>query len=186
MNYEFDPELTIKISALAISLFVFLKGIKEYKKAQKWKKLEFVSKEVKEFFNDPDVKRALLLLDWNSNAFDIDILKENREIDLDFNDKDILRALKTHTERFSFTDKEILMKRVFDTLFDRLTLFENYIETGLVAAIDLQPYLTYWIRILADPNNNRKSNEIRTQLWKYVDAHGYVKVRNLCYRKEFK
>ncbi len=186
MIYSFDPDLAIKISTLIISLFVFFKGIKEYRKAQKWKKLEFVSKEIKEFFNDSNVKRALFLLDWNSKIFDIDILKESREIDLNFNDEDIIRALKTHNERLSFSDKEIAIKRVFDSLFDRLTMFENYIETGLVTAKDLQPYLTYWIRILTDSNNVRKSEEIRTQLWKYIDEYGYIKVRNLCHRKEFK
>ena len=185
MNYAFDPELTLKITALLLSFFVFIKGIKEYSKTQKWKKLEFVSKEIKEFFNEPDVKRAMLLLDWNSNSFDIYLSKEKREIAVDFNDKDILGSLMTHEERFAFTEKEVIIKRVFDAFFERLTMFENYIETGLIEAKDLAPYLSYWIKILADPSNHRKSAEIKTQLWKYVDYYGYEKVRKLCYRKEF-
>lgn len=185
MNYVFDPEITVEITALLLSFFVFIKGIKEYRKAQKWKKLEFVSKEIKEFFNEPEIKRAMLLLDWNSNSFDVYIAKEKQEMALNFTDKDILGALMTHEERFAFTEKEVILKRIFDAFFEHLTMFENYIETGLIETKDLAPYLSYWIKILADSNNNRKSVEIKTQLWKYVDYYGYEKVRKLCYRKEF-
>jgi hypothetical protein len=42
-----------------------MKAIWEYIKDVKWKKSEFLSKEVKEFQNDENIKMVFQLLDWN-------------------------------------------------------------------------------------------------------------------------
>ena len=185
MKYILTPELTLQTIGILISILILLKGINEFKKAQKWKKLEFLSKEIKEFFTDPDVKRALLMLDWNDNKVELKMGEIGSEVELYFNDQDILAALQTHKQQQNFLDKHIIIKKVFDALFDGLSMFENYIETGLVSAKDLEPYLNYWITILADNNNRRKSTKLREQMWKYIDEYGYSKVRRLCEREEF-
>ena len=58
-------EKTIKLMTLIIGGLGFLKALVEYTKAQRWKKAEFLAREVKEFFADAYVQRALLMLDWN-------------------------------------------------------------------------------------------------------------------------
>lgn len=186
MGCALDLDLTIKAVAVLVSSFVLIKGICEYKKAQQWKKLEFVSKEMKDFFNDFNTKRALILLDWNSNT--LQTLKnevENKE-EFYFDDDIILKALKTHKEINAFTDEEVVIKKLFDDLFDKISTFESYIQTGLINTEDVLPYLNYYINILANPKNERKSKEVRDKIWAYVAEYEYVNVRNFCHRKEFR
>jgi hypothetical protein len=179
-------ELVLKIGAFIISLSLLIKGIYEYTKAQKWKKAEFVSKEIKEFNNDFDIKRAMILLDWNSSELALKTNEIEGENKFYFNDDLIISALQTHKESHIFSVKEVIIKGVFDSLFDRLTMFDNYIETGLIRTKDIKPYLIYWIRILADSKNDRKSKEVRNQIWHYIDEYGYDRIRSFCYKFGFK
>lgn len=180
-----NPEILIQLLAVLISAFIVLKGIREYKEAQRWKKLEFVSKEIKEFFNDAEIKRALQMLDWNACSVPLNPGEIGDETKFSCSDEKILDALRTHDQKSRFTPEEVVIKKIFDNFLDKLTMFENYIETGLINAKDIQPYLEYWIKILADPKNDRKDKKVRDQIWKYIDQYGYKKVRSLCHRKEF-
>lgn len=177
-----DWELCFKIAALVISLAVFIKGIYEYTKAQRWKKAEFVSKEIKEFFNDFEIKRALVLLDWNSNDLELKPSEMAGRSKIHFTDNLIESALHTHKQVPTFTDEEVIIKAIFDTFFERLTMFYNYIETKLIEAKDIKPYLIYWINILADDNNDRKPQNVRKQIWIYIEEYGYSRIRSFCDR----
>ena len=53
-------------------ILTFAKATYEYIKGQKWKKSEFLSKEIKDFFDDEDIKLVCSLLDWNSRKVKID------------------------------------------------------------------------------------------------------------------
>jgi len=183
-----DLEFGLKTATVIISLVVFIKGVYEYAKAQKWKKAEFVSKEIKEFFSDFDIKRALVLLDWNCTDLELKTNEIKGRTSLYFDDDLIFSALQTHKEKMSFTDEEVVIKAIFDSLFDRLTMFDNYIETGLIKAKDIKPYLIYYIKILADTQNDRKSSELRNQIWEYIDeyGYGYDKIRAFCNKLGYK
>ena len=181
-----DLELGLKIGAFVIALSLLIKGICEYTKAQKWKKAEFVSKEIKEFYNDFEIKRAMILLDWNSNELDLRVNEIEGENKFYFTDDLIISALQTHKDSPAFSDEEVVIKYVFDCLFDRLTMFDNYIETGLISIKDIKPYLIYWIKILADNQNDRKPKDVRSQIWKYIDEYGYDKIRAFCNKFGFK
>lgn len=178
-------ELTLKIGAFAISCALFIKGIWEYSKAQKWKKAEFVSKEIKEFHNDFDIKRALILLDWNANEIALKPNELHNSAKMHFTDKLIVSALRTHNETPTFSDEEVIIKSIFDAFLDRICMFENYVETGLIKIKDIKPYLIYWIEILADMENKRKSAEVRAQMWKYIDEYGFFKVRSFCEKMDY-
>src|SRR5712691_11440775 len=40
-------------------------GYLQYQKADRWKRAEFLAKEMKDFFGDPDVQNVLLMIDWS-------------------------------------------------------------------------------------------------------------------------
>ena len=48
---------------LAGAIVAFLIGRAEYRKAQEWKRAEFVAAEAKQFFIDEEIATALLLID---------------------------------------------------------------------------------------------------------------------------
>lgn len=166
-------ELATKIGAVLISLLVFIKGIHEYTKAQRWKKGEFVAKEIKEFQNDFDIKRAMILLDWNCKELDLRPNEIEGKTKFIFTDDLLKSALQTHRNITTFSLEEVVIKGILDSFFDRLTLFNNYIETELISVNDIKPYLIYWIKILADPENGRKPKEIRILIWKYLKEYEY-------------
>jgi len=181
-----DLELGIKIGAFIISLFFFIKGICEYAKAQKWKRVEFVSKEIKDFQNDFDIKRAMILLDYDSNELELNTNEIEGKNKICFKENNlIMSALQSDKNIPVFSDEEKVIRRIFDRLFDRLTMFDNYIETGLIKVKDIKPYLTYWIEILADIQNSRKPSGVRDQIWKYIDEYRFYKIRTLCNRFGF-
>jgi len=175
-----ELELGIKIGGFVITVLLFIKGVFEYTKAQKWKKAEFVSKEIKEFNADFNMKRAMVLLDWNENEIELKNNELGSKNQLSFTDELIISSLQTHKQKNEFEDEEVVIKSIFDAFFDRLILFDNYIETGLIQVKDIKPYLNYWVAILADPQNGRKSKEVRTQIWKYIDEYEYNQLRLFC------
>lgn len=175
-----NVEMILQILAIGISMIVLIKGIFEYTKAQKWKKAEFVSKEVKEFFADFDVKRAMILLDWNANELPLKDGELDGKTKFFFTDNLILTALHTHKEMSSFTNEEAIIKGIFDIFFDKLATFDNYIKTGLINSNDIKPYLNYWIEILADPKNSRKGKNVKDKIWTYIGEYGYSNVASLC------
>ena len=61
----------ITLAAMSGGLIAFLAGLTQYRRAQRWKRAEFVAGEMKEFKADPWVRNALLLLDWNERAIDL-------------------------------------------------------------------------------------------------------------------
>lgn len=177
-----DLETVLKVLALVISLSVLIKGLYEYTMAQKWKKAEFVSKEIKEFNADFDVKRAMMMLDWNANELP---LKENEienKTKFRFTDEMIYSALTTHKTTSGFTFEEAVIKGVFDVFFDRLTMIDIFIETKLIEVKDIKPYLIYWIEIIANSSNARKEKKVRDQIWTYINEYGYTNVKSLCER----
>lgn len=168
-------ELILKIGLFAISIFTLLKGIYEYSKAQKWKKAEFVAKEIKDFNADFDIMRALTLLDWKFSEIP---LREN-EIEnkkmLHFEEELLINALKIPPSGLilEFTNEEALIRKIFDVLFDRLLMYEHYIKTGLIKIDDIKLYLEYWISILANSENSMKSLTFKIQLYDYLKQYGY-------------
>lgn len=176
---EYNLEIGIKIGGFLLSLLVLIKGIFEYSKAQKWKKAELIFKEVKEFFNDFDIKRALIILDWKESEIELKANEIPGKIKLLFDEKLILSSLRTHKESNGYS-KEEAIKGILDNFFDRLTMFDIYIEVGLFKAKDLKPYLYYWIKIFADFEDDRKPKEIKSQIWKYIDQYNFTRLRGFC------
>lgn len=177
---SFNLQTASMLLAMTISVIALIKGVYEYAKAQKWKKAEFVAKEIKEFLNDFDVKRAFLLLDWN--AYECELLPKEIEgqTKLKFNDELVFNALRTHIETDRFTKEEVVVKLIFDRFFDKLSVFNQYIESGLIKPEDIRPYLVYWIQLIADKNNKRKSAEVREQIWQFIVTYGFQDVIDLC------
>jgi hypothetical protein len=161
-----------------IALAVFIKGLIEYVKAQKWKKAEFVANQIKEFNTDANVRLAKLMLDW-----------ENREVKL-FPEKEpiiiteelLLNALTPESyklrgeQHVGFSEEEAKIRDIFDEFFDKLGIFNQYIEVNLIRFRDIKPYFTYWIQVLNGQVDNCHSKELILQISKYLKRYGYEDV----------
>src|SRR4051812_8365932 len=61
----------ISLGTAGAALIAFIVGLIQYRHAQRWKRAEFVAKEIKEFKNDPAIRNALLMLDWNERYIEL-------------------------------------------------------------------------------------------------------------------
>ncbi len=159
-----------------ITILTFIKVVWEYIRSQKWKKSELLSKEVKEFFNDPKIKIVCQLLDWNSRKIDIG---DKRIL---ITDEFLIEALKTHNHKSSFKYEEAYIRDLFDNFFDKMSFFNIYINNSLVDESEVINYLSYYLNILAKPG--RKSSELVTTINRYIEYYEFKNVSELISRNK--
>lgn len=160
-----------------LAILTFVKAIIEYVRVQKWKKSEFLTKEIKEFFGNEDVSMICKLLDWNARKVIID------GNELKINDSFLESALLTHRKKAKFTPEEAIIRDKFDYFFDRLSYFNIYIENGLVDETETMKYLSYYLEILAIPG--RKDSKLVEIFQEYISYYEYVNVETLINRYKF-
>lgn len=149
----------------------FMKTAYEFIKGLKWKKSEYLSKEIKEFFSDSNVKIACLLLDYNIRKIEI-----NGKIQI-ITDDTLISALKTHRVKQSFTTDEADIRDIFDIFFDKLSYFNIHIKNELVEKRQVLTYLSYYLDILSNPE--RKPQELVEIFSDYINYYEYHNVREL-------
>ena len=176
LNQGFDLELWIKILTDFVALLTLVKAIYEYVKAQKWKKAEFLAKEVKEFYANVDVQNALLMLDWNEIEIEIPIGEQDSFV---FNDKMFKSALIPHQIKEDFTSEETKIRLTFDEFLFKFGMFQNYVDSGLIKSEDLRPYFNYFIDLMGDLSQNRKHADCLKQLWIYIVFYNFIPVIKL-------
>ncbi|NEQ50159.1 MAG: hypothetical protein F6K11_08520 [Leptolyngbya sp. SIO3F4] len=180
-----DLDWALRIGAFLISLTVFVKGILEYSKAQRWKKAVFVADEVKDFYENIDVQRALTLLEWHENTIHLKPHELDGQTKLQVSDDLLISSLRVNVPHSAFTPEELLVRSLFKVLFNRFTMFDNHLRIGLFRVKDMQPFMMHWVRIIADANDSQKPDEVKRQLWTFIDTYRYRSVRDLCGRFGF-
>jgi hypothetical protein len=143
-------ELFIEGCVGLTTIIVFIVGIIRYQKEQTWKRKEFVSREIKEFFEDQRVYNCLLMLDWDLRY--IQLYPDNPDYDSRFKligRKSVTIALIPHgSSKQKYTRDQAVIRDNFDYFFDRFSRFEHFIQAKLVKPNDIYPYLKYWIKTI--------------------------------------
>lgn len=158
---------TLKALALIGAAIAFVVGLLQYRKAQRWKRAEWVAKEMKEFFAAPQVEAAFKMIDWGMRSVQLFPRKEGEERFDVVSSAEIMAALQPHEGRDRFSAKEAAIRDSFDQLFDGLERFESYICTGLITASDVEPYLDYWGIHLRPDSPQEKLRRIREYMTHY-------------------
>jgi hypothetical protein len=170
----------IALLGVVAGLIAFVNGLLQYARAQRWKRVEFVAKEVKEFESNPDSKMAMQMLDWNVRSYELFPEKEPEKRKVKVDDDILSSALVPHVDKpFGFSEAERRIREIFDQFLDALDRFEHFIQSRLVTRKEFRPYLIYWIEMMGDMNNPRKPKKFRRSLWKYIDFYGFSGVQRL-------
>lgn len=194
MNHSlFRPDVAIDLTIKAIGVIVAIIGaivaIREYKKKQAWTKSEFLAKEIKYFFDDFDVKRALWMLDWH--AFTIPLAQEEMgyRTSFEFDNNLLLTSLSDHNVRFKgkqfpdedeeYTPEETQIRVIFDSFFQKLGGFQTHIDNGLFTYGDLEHYVAYYVKIIHGKDNRWKTQNIQNQIMDYIIVYKYIQVKRL-------
>lgn len=183
-QYCLDLSITLSESLTILGAVVaFIVALRQYMKAQRWKRTEFVLSYYNEVLNNFNVRRGMRMLDWN--RFDIPVVEGEIEGKTKFLfDDNLLRsALVNHHDlnpMIDFSDEEVVVRLVMDDFFEKFGSFYPFIKTGLVKKEDISGDIMYWISIIGNTRNDRKDEITRNQIWRYLHAYGYDNVINLC------
>lgn len=167
----------ITIVGAGVAFFV---GLFQYRKAQRWKKSEWVAQEMQSFFGDHTVNCALKMLDWGNRSIELYPHRESEKDRFVFVDDHFLAdALSWHKKHGPFTDVQIILRDVFDHFLDRLERINSFVETKLISIDDLRPYLVYFAEnIMFAAENDPEVNRL-VKLRKYIEYYRFNGVDSL-------
>lgn len=154
-----------------VVILTFIKAVYEYVMAMRWKKAEYLSKEVKDFFSDPNIKIVCTLLDYNIRKIEVDGNK------ITVTDELLKSALQTNDKKQSFTSEEARLRDMFDSFFDKLSNFNVLIRNGLVEKKQVRNYLSYYLGIISIPG--RKPKDLVEIFHQYIDYYDFNDVKDL-------
>jgi hypothetical protein len=172
---EWKPDDLLKALILLGAALAFIIGLAQYRRAQQWKRVEWVAQEMKSFFGDPVVQAAWLMIDWGSRRIP---LYPDRQAESEryvrLTNEIVANALQLHEDRpDGFSDLEADIRATFDRALDGLERFHSYVATGLVELNDLRPYLKYWAVNLCRPRSPRPKEHRLVRLTAYMRRYGY-------------
>ena len=82
---------------------------------------------------------------------------------------------------------ELTLRDWFDEFLSAFEACENAIQSGLVTAEDLEPYIIYWVRVISDRTYRREGGSaFYDQLFHYIYWAGYDGVQSLFERYGYK
>ena len=157
-------QLIVSVFGLVGAVAAFSLAVIQYRRAEKWKRIEFIANEIKDFEADPMIKNALTMIDWGTRRVNLyntptpkadDFVRITREIQW----KALLphTLKKEHVEyqtfdssndgapsqdygRKTFTVEEAQIRDTYDALLTRLDRFANFIQAGLISSDELGFY----------------------------------------------
>lgn len=154
------------ILTICFSVIGAAKWIYEYTKKLKWERTKFLSEKMDEFLSDSEIKKVLVMLDWNSANIELD----GKYIRYD--DNLLMSALTTHNVKSSFSVEEKYIRTLFDNFLDKLMRFQIWIDTGLIDEKDTIRFLGYYLDIMSGKRKS-KSKEFVSHLKNYMNFYGY-------------
>lgn len=167
----FDYVTLISIS-IGFSGFVF--GTYQFFLSKRWKRLEYLDSLMKRFREDPLLKAASMLLDWESRPIAIGSIVVNYDI------KMLPHALADHRTFKSpsdegFNDDEVAIRDAFDSLFDFIGSIEYAVQLKMVAYKDIfcSPMAYFLFKII------EKEKMTDGAVLKYVKAYGFESASRL-------
>jgi len=169
------PDDLLKALALVGAALAFMTGLAQYRRAQQWKRAEWVAQEMKSLFGDPIVEAVFLMIDWGSRRIALYPAQEQEsDRSVLLTNEIVSNALMLHDDRpDGFTALEVDIRGAFDRALDGLERFHSYADAGLVELRDLRPYLKYWAVNLCSPQLARRSEHRLTRLKAYMSRYGY-------------
>jgi hypothetical protein len=170
-----------KIVGAGIAFWI---GLQQYRRSQLWKRLEFVSAQMKIFFDDSAVRATMQMLDWRKK--DIQLFKargEDNEVWVTVYYELVAIALGTDPAKH-YDDEQSAIRDLVERFLEYLARFEGFLRTKVVEPQDLDPYLDYWVKLLSgrDDHSPEVTRLVLPSLWKFIDYYGYQDVRRFVNR----
>lgn len=180
MNTD-EWDLLLKALALLGAATAFFVGLWQYVRAQRWRRAEWVAREVSAFIQDPAVRSALHMIDWGDRSVRLFTAESREDGELvRVTDDMVAKALQHHGQRpDGFSVHEAAIRDAFDRFLDGLERLEAFLQAGLISGSDVRPHVAYWIHHIRSAQSGDGTVERLVQLRAYIEAYGYVGVQSL-------
>jgi hypothetical protein len=181
-------KLGLSIVGYAGAAAAFVVGYRQYRRADYWKRSEFLAKEMKDFFADPEVGAALTMIEWGVRRVKLNMSSSDPYVRVDR--KLQCAALRPHTMlnasgdsdqvgsgaavlagNNAFTPAEAAIGDAYDHFLDGLNRFGTYLAGDLLTVTDLGPYLNYWVESIADTQCNAEDSLWSLSLLAYINFY---------------
>lgn len=182
-------------------------GFYQYRKAEQWKRAEFLAMEMKDFFANAEVKNSLIMIDYSPRRVN---LFHEKEADVESypivsRTMQVL-ALLPHTilkscgssdaesdpvgspkcapqlsswrKKTKYSPSEVRIRDSYDQFLDGLERFGN-MTPRLVSLTELNPYLAYWVNDIAVFTKNKDDAMWTCALMVYIEFYDFANVREL-------
>jgi hypothetical protein len=188
-------KFVVSIIGLLGAAIAFVVGLNQYRRAQEWKRAEFLANEIKELLADRKATNALTMIDWGARRIRLDPEGQPTVVTYAMQSK----ALLPHTfvelsagapiessessideaTLGKFSPDEALIRDCYDALLDRLDRLGSYLETGLLLPSEMRPYLRYYIDDLAAQAGNPTQALWNVTLFTYVHVYHFSGIPTL-------
>jgi len=163
-----------------VAVIIFFSGVRQYKKAESWKKTEFLAKLYSEFSNDLPSLHAGWMIEGDSR--DIFFEEGDAQVAHPVDLEKICNALRRYEPGTEFSPLDLHIRDSFDSFFVYIEQFDRAIQNGLVDKDEVFPYFTYWITRLNSPDEDKDGERLRIQILDYIDQIGYEHVQRFLKR----
>ena len=199
-------------------------GVSQYARQQQWQRIDFLRQAVKAFEQDPEIRNALKILDFEEYrdytvpVHSIQPVQGSHSVGaqppitlepITFRVKDDLLccALANHDQRARIKHRleyhqdhdnldpsdlrqyqiETALRDWFNKMLNGLEHFGYLLESGSFSEAELWPWLSYWIKLIADPAYRRPgASKFYDALYSYIHDSGFLGVQRLFERYDYK
>lgn len=169
-----DAKLILQFLGLLGAAIGGIFALLQYRQNQRWKETEFIAKEATDFFENELVSKALKILDWEIRDIEFAPGKIEQV------DRPVLHAAlrceaddSAVNDATGFDDKEVYVRDLFDTLFDRLGRFEQYINSGVVTFEQVERYFRYWGDLMTGKRPELLDLDTVERIWKFLRCYSF-------------
>ncbi len=173
--------LGLTAAGLAFGLYQYRTNSDEGRKARKRERAIMAVKQMKDFYDDPNVRFAMQLLDHGRAV--LDGVGEIAAFELS-------GALARHwvnspeelkddaTKKGPFTVKDRAIRTAFDGFLVQLETIEHLIVNGVIGSRDFGELFSYWLMLLgeiarSDDRVAHLSDDARRALWTYIRVYQF-------------
>jgi hypothetical protein len=164
------------------ALVVFVVGLWQYAKAQKWKRREFIATQIKEFEADKDIQFVMTILDWTDRTLYFPSASGGENVEVKVDDQLLCSALLPHEASAGYYPNEVMIRDRIDRYLEMLVRLDNFVEAHLINVAELRPYLGYWIQLISGNMPGRHTPEVFVLLLNYIQRYSFVGAHQLITR----
>lgn len=144
--------LALGAPAVIFGLLNHARSVRQHARADLWQRRQFVLVAVERFEEQPAVRAAMMMLDYNARSVVLPGLEEPVRVD----DEDVVAALAPGTGGAAYSQIHTRIRDAFDEFFSGLDRLGVMMEAGLVSWPDIAPYIQYWLELLDEAPRERE------------------------------